>query len=389
MKKLLLIFLFCQGLFLHAHGSLAPSFSEEINCNITSELNILDSNVNVVLIPLDEARPGFESSYQIVYENIGRIKFDGEIELVFDISKLEFNTSSPFVESLDGNAMRWSFTDLEPGQRRTINLDFTVFQPPVVENGDVLNFYATVTPIIGDEEPLSNTFELSQTVVNSFDPNDKRILEGEEITIDKAGDFLHFIVRFQNTGTATATNVRIQDDLEEKLDWSTFQEVSISHEGEIVVNQNIINFIFNNINLPTEEEDREGSKGFVVFKVKPIIGTIHIGDVIRNRASIFFDFNSPIITNTAEITYVENLSISDLNELKVQYYQNPVKNQLHLESIDMITTIEIFDLLGRKYLTKNPQTNSHILDISNLKPGQYIIRVSSNNRSKVIKITKA
>ncbi|MBV1924200.1 MAG: T9SS type A sorting domain-containing protein [Flavobacteriaceae bacterium] len=387
MKKLLLFILICQGLILQANGFLAPNLCEELNSN-TSEISILESNVNVIVIPLDNAQPGFDSSYQIVYENLGRTNIDGEIELNFDISKLEYLASTPFVESLIGNSMRWSYADLAPSERRFITIDFSVFQPPVVEDGDILNFYATVSPFTGDEDVTDNVFELSQSVVNSFDPNDKRILEGEEITIDKVGDFLHFIVRFQNTGTAPATNVRVRDDLEEKLDWSSFVMISASHQYEIVINENSIEFVFNGINLPTEEEDREGSKGFVVFKVKPLIGTISIGDVIRNRAGIYFDFNPPIITNTAEITYVENLSISDKNELNVQYYPNPVRNQLFLKAKDEITNIEIFDELGRKLQTLSPLMNAHLLDVSNLNSGQYFIKVTSNNNFKVLKVIK-
>jgi uncharacterized repeat protein (TIGR01451 family) len=388
MKKLLLLFLFCQSLFLHAHGFIGTNLCEGINKNTSSEIKILDSNVSIVLIPLDDARPGFETSYQIVYENIGRINVDGKIELSFDISKLEYDTASPSVESSNGNSMRWSFTNLEPSEKRYINIDFSVFQPPVVENGDILNFYAEITPVTGNEEPTETIFELSQTIVNSFDPNDKRILEGEEITIDKSGDFLHFIIRFQNIGTATAINVRVHDDLEEKLDWSTFERISTSHDVNVVMDENSIEFIYNNINLPTEEDDGDGSKGFVVFKVKPIIGLLNIGDVIRNRASIYFDFNSAIITNTAEITYIKNLSISDSEELKVQFYPNPVRDHLFLESIDEITKIEVFDVLGRRYQTTNLQTKSHLLDISNLKSGHYFIRVSSNKSFKVLKVAK-
>jgi len=387
MKKLLLFILICQSLLLQANGFLAPNLCEELNSN-TSEISILEANVNVVMIPLDNAQPGFTSSYQIVYENLGRTDLDGEIELNFDISKLEYLASIPFVESFIGNSMRWSYTNLAPAERRYITIDFSVFKPPIVEDGDVLNFHVTISPFIGDEEPADNVFELYQPVVNSFDPNDKRVLEGDEITIDKAGDFLHFIVRFQNLGTAPATNVRVRDDLEEKLDWSSFVMISASHQYEILINENSIEFVFNGINLPTAEEDTEGSKGFVVFKVKPLIGTINIGDVIRNRASIYFDFNPPVITNTAEITYVENLSIPDKNGLNVQFYPNPVRNQLFVKTKDEISNIEVFDELGRKHQTLSPFMNSHLLDVSNLNSGQYFIKVTSKNNFKVLKVIK-
>ena len=65
----------------------------------------------------------------------------------------------------------------------------------------------------------NNSFTLVQPVVNSYDPNDATILEGAQITAQQATQDLHFRIRFQNTGTDTAFNVVITDQLDENLDW--------------------------------------------------------------------------------------------------------------------------------------------------------------------------
>lgn len=386
MKKLLLILLLFQGIFLYATNNVAPKFTSTITTESLSNI-ILDANLSIVLIPIEEARPGFKSGYQLIYENKGTIELNGAIELIFDHTKLEYVYSSPISTNRFENEVHWDYINLQPGEQRVIFIEFSVFLPSIVAIDDVLSFIASITPLIGDEEPQDNFFELRQTVVNSFDPNDKRILEGEQITIDKSGDYLHFIVRFQNLGTAAAINVRIHDDLEEKLDWSTFERISTSHAGVININGSSIDFVFNNINLPPEEDDPEGSKGFVVFKVKPVSG-INVGDVIRNRASIYFDFNEAVITNTAEITYIQNLSTSSFDILGLQYYPNPVRNKLFINTINEMSQIEVFDVLGRSYKTVTPDSSTYLLDISELNSGNYFVKITSNTQSKVIKIIK-
>jgi hypothetical protein len=58
-------------------------------------------------------------------------------------------------------------------------------------------------------------------VVGSFDPNDKTAFPNS--TLDISGDrWLTYLIRFQNTGTASAEHIFITDTLSASLDWSTF-----------------------------------------------------------------------------------------------------------------------------------------------------------------------
>jgi len=60
-------------------------------------------------------------------------------------------------------------------------------------------------------------------VIGAFDPNDINVLEGSEILYEEADNYLHYVIRFQNTGNAEAINVRVENLLDERLDWSSFQ----------------------------------------------------------------------------------------------------------------------------------------------------------------------
>src|SRR5690606_36305982 len=139
--------------------------------------------------------------------------------------------------------------------------------------------------------PDNNTYELEQVVVNSFDPNDKRVVQGNTITTDETSNYLDYIIRFQNTGSANAINVKITDNLHPNLDWSTLSVTSASHDYNVnlislnIVNGNNVEFSFDNINLPSETQNEPESHGYIAYKIKPI-NSIGEGDVMSGNASI-------------------------------------------------------------------------------------------------------
>jgi len=59
------------------------------------------------------------------------------------------------------------------------------------------------------------------------------VLQGQEVFIEDADKYLNYIIRFQNRGTVSAINVRIEHMLDDKLDWKTMQLESLSHSGTV------------------------------------------------------------------------------------------------------------------------------------------------------------
>ena len=96
------------------------------------------------------------------------------------------------------------------------------------------------------------------------------------------------------------------------------------------MNQEEINFIFENINLPYEDIDEPGSNGHVSFKIKPK-DNVQIGDIIENKAYIFFDFNAPIITNTVSTEIVDNLSTTSFVQAEnIKLSPNPAEDLVEI-----------------------------------------------------------
>ncbi|MCX6208298.1 MAG: hypothetical protein NTZ59_02050, partial [Bacteroidetes bacterium] len=94
--------------------------------------------------------------------------------------------------------------------------------------------------------------------------------------------------------------VVVADTLDDsKVQTNTLQLTAMSHNVKATQNDNIVFFEFRNINLPDSNIDKVKCNGFVSFRVKPLTTLVN-GNIVPNKASIYFDYNEPIITNTAK-----------------------------------------------------------------------------------------
>jgi len=357
-------------------------YNNTFTADFCIEPNQTVNDINISFIPTSESRPGFNTSYRIVYNNVGTTPLNGSIILNFDDTKLSLLSASETVSIQTNTTLTFNYTNLNPFETRIIDLKFNIFTPPTVNINDILNFTVTANPIVGDYTTSDNIYTLNQTVIGSYDPNDITCLEGDEILLADTNKFLHYVIRFQNSGTASAINVLVQNVLDTKLDWSTLQLETTSHNSRIAIkNGNEVEFIFKNINLPDENTDEPNSHGFIAYKIKPK-GDIAVGDIIQNKADIFFDFNAPIETNTVTTQVTNVLSINHNKILNFSISPTPTKNILTIKSKTEIVKIEIYSNLGQLIL-KNTIDNE--VNISDLAQGIYFAKVEDINGTYGIK----
>ncbi|MEW7292098.1 FG-GAP-like repeat-containing protein [Aquimarina sp. 2304DJ70-9] len=281
------------------------------------------NDLEVQLFPLLEVRPGFATRYLLTYKNVGTTVLEGEINLNFNESALNFIEASEAPSAILAGALTFDIGTLLPFESNSIQANFLVEPPPTVTIDDLLVTSANGT-ITGEDDFLENNESiLKQVVIGSYDPNDIVVLEGSQILLEDADDYLHYIIRFQNTGTADAINVKVENILDSNLDWTTFQLESLSHSGRVEIkNGSKVKFIFNTINLPDSTNDEPNSHGFIAYKVKPK-NNINIGDIILNKANIFFDFNPPIITNTVNTMVILEYEDDDNDSINNNIDQCP------------------------------------------------------------------
>ncbi|MDC3309272.1 choice-of-anchor L domain-containing protein, partial [Crocinitomicaceae bacterium] len=155
-------------------------------------------------------------------------------------------------------------------------------------------------------------------VTAPVDPNDKTgypIGQTSENYI-QPNQQLQYVVRFQNVGTDTAFNVIVRDTLDLDLNIFTVTPGVASHPYTFkMYGPRVLEWTFEDIQLPDSTTNEEASNGFLTFHVDQV-PDLAPGTVINNDADITFDFELPITTNTTVHKifegFVEVLNIEDL-----------------------------------------------------------------------------
>ena len=368
-----------------------PSQTSPVIQNFCVTANGSHPDAEINMLPIISARPGFDAFYKLIYKNKGNMIQSGSVNISFNDSVLDLVSSLPTLTTQTLDNLTWDFTNLQPFETREIVFTLNVNSPtatPAVNGGDILNYVATITSATTDETPNDNSFIYNQTVVNSFDPNDKTCLEGATISQSKVGGFVHYMIRFENNGTANAQNIVVKDMIDlAKFDINSLVPIKGSHSFVTNISaSNRVEFIFENINLPF---DNYNNDGYVAFKIKTK-STLVSGNTFTNTASIYFDYNFPIITNTATTT-IQALANQDFEFASYfTIYPNPVKDVLKIDfknSIE-VQSINIYNTLGQLVLVIPNAQNTNNVDVSSLKSGNYFVKINSDKGTSSSKFIK-
>lgn len=351
------------------------------------------------IVPLSGARPGGYSGYNINYRNWGtEVISSGEISFVMD-SRTNFVSCFPAYNSISGDTLRWIFSNLKPLDTGSIRVVLHMASPPVLNLNDTLHYHAVINPVAGDEFPADNDSYLHQIVSNAYDPNDKTEKNAGVISTQQVarGEYLEYLVRFQNTGTDTAFNVYLADTLDNRLDWSTLEVISASHPFMMnVKGGRFCKWMFNNIKLPDMGHNEPASHGYISYRIRPK-KDLKAGDSIRNKAAIYFDYNLPVITNT-QLTVIKNITVvsqTGNDELYVvDVFPQPARSLINIafrRNLSGNLLISILDEQGRLVQQNDKgfvNTNglSVPVDVSQLPKGIYFLMVKLNQRLVQTKI---
>ncbi len=227
----------------------------------------------------------------------------------------------------------------------------------------------------------------------SYDPNDKTATPiGASISnYSLFDDPIQYTIRFQNMGNYPAKDIIVSDIIDPSLDISTFQIVSSSHEMTTTIESDRqVVFRFNDINLPPEEQDYLGSQGYVKYQITPLPG-LSDSTIILNTATIYFDLNPAIETNTTKNILVESLPVSTIDlEVKTQVliYPNPSNGEIWVEwqdtDINSNWQVEVYDLSGKLLFHQKAFTAKKQISIP--EKGFYFIKIRKGDYLQVEKV---
>jgi uncharacterized repeat protein (TIGR01451 family) len=344
--------------------------------------NIYDLCIDAALsTPL---RPGFNNTLYLTLKNVGTENTDGWVKFMVP-SGINIVSTNPAAAMNSGDSMCWNFNDLAPFASLVFTISFVV--ETNVSIGQIINLRGITGSNYDDANELNNASVLRETVVGSYDPNDKKCVP-EFITpqIVQDGERLKYTIRFQNTGNYPATFVRIIDTLEANLDISSVEILSASHGFTWTLRrENVLEFFFENINLPDSTNDEPNSHGFVQFSIKAK-KTLQLGDKVQNRAFIYFDYNAPVETNTVNTNVQMPVWTVSPNKVEFDFEVSPnpghgtinltFKNLSQRES----SFASIVDTAGKLIFEKEILGNEQMVRFNGLAAGSYVVLVKNGGK---------
>lgn len=239
----------------------------------------------------NKARPGARFAYNIKCFNVGTTVLFPTVYVKYDNTRLRYDSSSnAAVVHTGSDSLMLYVPNMLQGQSKTFTAYFTVRTTAAI--GDTIRTTARAMA------SSAYSFDSAKTAVHtSFDPNNKEATPVLTPTQVASGGYIDYVIHFQNTGTDTAFNVVLADTLSNLLQTNVLQMLATSHLCRTTLTNGIIYFEFLNVNLPDSNVNQIASTGFVRFRIRPN-ATVAIGDTIPNKASIYFDYNPPVVTNT-------------------------------------------------------------------------------------------
>jgi hypothetical protein len=160
--------------------------------------------------------------------------------------------------------------------------------------------------------------------------------------------------------------------------------------------EQVLRFEFNPIYLPDSNVNEVTSHGFIEYRIAQQ-ANLPNGTIINNNASIYFDYNAPVKTNTTVHTICDNCFPGILNaglalkqiapsNYTVVAIPNPFKEQTRivLEGYTGLNTdlrLEIYDVMGRLQASLKAESQAQfVVQRGEMPVGIYFFRISENGR---------
>jgi len=258
-----------------------------------------------------------------------------------------------------------------------------------------------MTNWLNDYTPWNNVNYYNNTVVGSWDPNFKEVSPrgtGTPGYITTNDSVLNYTIHFQNTGTYAAQKVVLIDTLDSNLDITSLLPYWSNHNYVTEVNESgVVKFTFNNINLPDSTSNPFGSIGIIMYSIhqKPNLAN---GTQIKNSASIYFDYNAPVKTNTTLNTIDNGSGVKEINQTEVfdlTVYPNPASQSVSLlinsSEASANAKVKFYNILGSEMLAQTVKLtagkNVLTADVSSLAAGMYFVEITEGTNSIMKKLS--
>ncbi len=337
----------------------------------------------VSLIPINNPQPGFNYANKVVFSNFGTTQQSGTVTFTNDSNVTVISMPSGAVATSSG--FTYAFTNLLPFETREFTVMMNVPTIPTVSLGQMLTNSVAITVPAGDILPGNNMDSLTQNIIGSYDPNDKVEAHGGPIVLEQFSpdEELIYTIRFENTGTAPASFITVEDELDAQLDAGSLRMISASHDYVLTKNGQSLSWFFDDVNLPPTMQDPVGSHGYITFAVKPMAG-LEVGDIIPNTAAIFFDFNPAIVTNTFQTEFMAPMSTPGFGTASLKIHPNPASEIVQVHASGIVARLIITDMTGKIVMELESSEQNPNVNIGKLHSGLYLMQVTLEDGTRSV-----
>lgn len=354
--------------------------------------NYADIRVSMAAATGWKTRNDTSEMYVLTVSNRGLVQTTiPKLNLNFD--KVTNIKTSPSHNITNPGSITWSNQVLAPGEEKTYKVMLTVPSGNYAPGSEVE--FTTAMPGLTDDNPSNNTDSLTQTVTNGIAPfvklQNPEIASGDSFAwFDPTIGKIDYTIRFTNTGTDTANTIVVKDTISTP-DYVTYiQETGASHSFTRQVyttpslpDKVIVIYTFQNINLaplPGNNTEVSGSSGFIGFRLGIAPNQIPGGSSLRNRASIYIDNASPVLTNTV----VAKTQTAAVQHFEAQgspvLWPNPVGTILTFDQQVSGGNFSLFGMDGRLAISTSINSNNLDLTQFHLPSGIYLYRITTKDQ---------
>jgi hypothetical protein len=263
------------------------------------------------------------------------------------------------------------------------------------------------TPIenwLTDNTPWDNINKFSTKVAGSASSNFKEVYPkgtGPLGLITSNDSVLEYMVHFRNTTAFKVNHVFVIDTLDNNLDWTSLSPMYISAPCQVTLDQagpyKVAKFTFKDINLPGNTSNANHPHGMFTYTIKMKPG-LPLGTQFRNRASIYCDEHTPVMTNVTLNTLgslapetVNSVSAGNSNSFYV--YPNPAGltfNTVINSNTAGTGDLKVSDVTGKvlvsKTLSLQKGVQTVVTDVSQMAPGIYFVSLNENGKVETQKL---
>lgn len=303
----------------------------------------------------------------LTIENTGTSEDSIRVSLqLSDLTK--FVAADPPVVSFSTDSLIWDLPPLPPTHQRKIKIWVKTAEASWQGQEIRLQHSLVLLDTFGSQV-FSSSGHFSSDLSCSLASNEKLAMPNP---VSADTNYLHpdeeliYTIRFQNTGDEPVFSLKITDQLDSKLDFSSLRIISASHSNlqySFGRTAGFLTFEFPKINLAAAKSDSLASQGFVKFGLQLKSGLPEMAEIL-NRANIFFNQNSPVPTNLTKTFATRNRFVFKIRHV--------------CEDTARTGRIEVFDLQHREsdlvFEWKGfPQNTSSVL--ADLWGGKFSLKI--------------